>query len=205
MLLEYIRENYKENEPIFTSDINLPVSETNKRQMFKVLYDNGKIERFDNGIYYLKGKSGLKNADTVSVSDVTRYKYIYRNKEVFGYYSGYTFANQLGLSTQVPSSIEIVSNLASANYRELNIRKQKIILRKPRVMITEENAVILQLLDLLKDYEQYADITEEGVIKIKEYIKSIKIRRDDMDKYLIYYPDRIYKTVYELKLYELFA
>lgn len=51
MLLEYLQKNYKVNEPIFVSDINLQVTDTNLRQMFKVLCDKGQIYRYDTGIY----------------------------------------------------------------------------------------------------------------------------------------------------------
>lgn len=50
-LYEYLISNYKPNEPIFVSDIQLSVSDVNLRQMFKVLCDSGKIKRFDTGIY----------------------------------------------------------------------------------------------------------------------------------------------------------
>ena len=53
MLLEYLQENYNKNEPIFVADIHLPVSDTNLRQMLKVLCDKGTIQRFDTGIYIL--------------------------------------------------------------------------------------------------------------------------------------------------------
>ena len=36
-LYEYLISNYKPNEPIFVSDIQLSVSDVNLRQMFKVL------------------------------------------------------------------------------------------------------------------------------------------------------------------------
>jgi hypothetical protein len=53
MLYEYLKETYQTNEPIFLSDVDLPVSSTNLRQMFKILCDSGKIKRYDNGIYYI--------------------------------------------------------------------------------------------------------------------------------------------------------
>ena len=37
MLYEYLQTNYKPNEPIFVSDVELPVSEANLRKMFKTL------------------------------------------------------------------------------------------------------------------------------------------------------------------------
>ena len=206
MLLEYLQKNYKENEPIFVSDIDLPVTDTNLRRMFKVLCDSGQIMRYETGIYYLKGTSRIKGGTTLSASEVARYKYISRNNQVNGYYSGYTFANQLGLTTQVPFTIEIVSNQASAKCREVNVRGQKIMLRKPRTEITKENCSILQLLDLLKDLEQYVDEDmNRATERISAYIKELEMRRMEIDKYIGLYPDRIYKNIYEMRLYNAFA
>ncbi|MCH5268661.1 MAG: hypothetical protein J1E62_10005 [Lachnospiraceae bacterium] len=206
MLLEYLQQNYKANEPIFVSDIELPVTDTNLRQMFKVLCDSGQIMRYDTGIYYLKGVSKLKGGTTLSASEVARYKYISRNNQVNGYYSGYTFANQLGLTTQVPFTIEIVSNKASAKCREVCVKNQKIILRKPRTQITGENCCILQLLDLLKDIELYVDDDiSDAAKRIGAYVKELGLRRTEIDQYIGLYPDRIYKNIYETRLYNVFA
>lgn len=203
MLLEYLQRNYKVNEPIFVSDIDLPVTSTNLRQMFKVLCDSGKIYRYDTGIYYMKGESRLRGGVSLSAGEVARYKYIARNNRVSGYYSGYTFANQLGLTTQVPYIIEIVSNQASANCREVSVKNQKIVLRKPRTEITNENYCILQLLDLLKDLKQYVDDDMlEAAEQIVAYVKSLGIKRKDIDKYIILFPDRVYKYIYEMRLYD---
>ena len=206
MLLEYIKNKYKENEPIFLSDIDLPVSDTNLRQMFKVLCDSGQIERYEHGIYYLKGTSRLKGGSSLSADEVARYKYISRNNQVNGYYSGYVFANQLGLTTQVPYKIEIVSNQASAKCREVSVKNQKIVLRRPRTEITKDNSNILQLLDLLKDFDQYVDDDNYyATDRLVAYIKKLGLRRAEVDKYIIYYPERIYKTIYEKRLYNAFA
>lgn len=206
MLLEYLKENYKINEPIFISDIDLPVTNNNLRQMFKVLCDKGKIMRYDTGIYYLQGTSRLKGSVSISASEVARYKYILRNNQINGYYTGYTFANQLGLTTQVPYMIEIVSNQASAKCREVKLRNQKIMLRRPCTKITRENCNILQLLDLLKDFEQYVDNDmNEATKRIIMYIKELGLIQADIDKYIGFYPDKIYRVIYEMRLYDVFA
>ena len=206
MLLEYLQENYKVNEPIFVSDIDLPVTDTNLRQMFKVLCDSGQIYRYETGIYYMKGNTRLKGGVPLSASKVARYKYIARNDQVNGYYSGYTFANLLGLTTQVPYTIEIVSNGASAKCREVRVKNQKIMLRRPRTQINKENVDVLQLLDLLKDFEQYVDedmVVATGIIS--SYIKKIGMKRSDVDEYITLFPDRVYKYIYEMRLYNVFA
>lgn len=206
MLLDYLQKNYKVNEPIFVSDIDLPVTDTNLRQMLKVLCDNGQIFRYDTGIYYMKGVSRLKGGISLSASEVARYKYISRNNQINGYYSGYTFANQLGLTAQVPYTIEIVSNQASAKCREVRLKNQKIMLRKPRTKITKDNYSVLQLLDLLKDWEKYVDDDMSmAAERIRAYIREICIRRTDVDEYIGLFPDRVYKYIYEMRLYNAFA
>lgn len=205
MLLEYLQERYRVNEPIFVSDIALPVTNTNLRQMFKVLCDSGQIMRYDTGIYYLKGKSKLKGGTVMSADEVARYKYISRNNQINGYYSGYTFANQIGLTTQVPFTIEIVSNYSSAKYREISLKNQKIILRKPRTQITNENCNILQFLDLLKDLEMYADDISDAAKRLSAYAKELRLCRTEIDEYIGFFPERIYKNIYETRLYNVFA
>ncbi len=206
MLLEYLQKNYKVNEPIFVSDIYLPVTDTNLRQMFKVLCDSGQIYRYETGIYYMKGNTRLKGGVSLSASKVARYKYIARKDQVNGYYSGYTFANLLGLTTQVPYTIEIVSNCASAKCREVSVKNQKIILRRPRTQINKENVDVLQLLDLLKDFEQYVDEDMAAATYIiSSYIKKIGMKRSDVDEYITLFPDRVYKYIYEMRLYNVFA
>ncbi len=206
MLLEYLQKNYKLNEPIFVSDVDLPVTDTNLRQMFKVLCDSGQIYRYETGIYYMKGNSRLKGGVSLSASEVARYKYISRKGRVEGYYSGYTFANLLGLTTQVPYTIEIVSNQASAKCREVSVKNQKIMLRRPRTEITKENVSILQLLDLLKDLKQYVDEDMPAATEtISTYIRKLGIKRADVDEYIVLFPDRVYKYIYETRLYNAFA
>ena len=206
MLYAYLLANYKANEPIFVSDIDLPVSDVNLRQMFKTICDAGKIKRFDTGIYYIPKASILKGGVPLAADEVAVAKYIIRKGKVDGFYSGYTFANQLGISTQVPYIKEIVSNNASTRVKEVNVRNKKIILRRARTEITNENYVVLQLLELLKDLEQYYDISFENVCeRLKKYVKTENIKKADVDKYIVDFPDKIYKNIYRTGLYNVFA
>lgn len=206
MLLEYLKERYRENEPIFVSDIELDVTDTNLRQMFKVLCDSGKIVRYDTGIYYMKGASRLSGGVSLSAAEVAKYKYIARNQHVDGYYSGFTFANQLGLTAQVPYTLEIVSNHASAKCREVHVKNQKIILRKPRTEVTDENYRELQLLDLLKDLDRYVDNDMAAAAeRLIAYVRAFGIRQAQVDRYIDLFPDRVYRSIYETRLYDAFT
>ena len=205
MLYDYLIENYKPNEPIFVSDVELPVSDSNLRQMFKTLCDAGKIERFDTGIYYIPKKSVLKNGAPLSADEVAVAKYILKKGKVDGFYSGYTFANQLGISTQVPYVKEIVSNNASTRVKEVMVRNKRILLRRARTPITNENYVVLQFLDLLKDLDKYYDISFDEVCeRLSRYVRDENITKAQVDRYIGEYPDKIYKNIYRTGLYNVF-
>lgn len=206
MLYQYLVEKYKPNEPIFVSDINLPISDGNLRQMFKNLCDDGLVKRFDTGVYYIPKESRLKGGVPLGADTVAKAKYISRNGNIDGYYAGYTFANQLGLTVQVPYVTEIVSNNASARVREINMKGKRIVLRKSRTKITKENCRVLQFLDLLKDIDTYIDCSaEDASERLMNYIRTESITRNDIDKYISQFPVKVYKNMYEMRLYNVFA
>ena len=122
MLYEFLKDNYKEAEPIFFSDIVIKrITKYVVNQQLKKLCDEGKLQKYENGIYYLPKKSRLKTNVGVNADTVARYKYVSRGGKVDGFYLGNTFANQLGISTQVPNKVEIVSNNMVAKVREVPI------------------------------------------------------------------------------------
>ncbi|MCQ2415114.1 MAG: DUF6088 family protein [Lachnospiraceae bacterium] len=206
MLYQYLVEKYKPNEPIFVSDINLPISDGNLRQMFKNLCDDGLVKRFDTGVYYIPKESRLKGGVPLGADTVAKAKYISRNGNIDGYYAGYTFANQLGLTVQVPYVTEIVSNNASARVREIKMKGKRIVLRKSRAQITKENCRVLQFLDLLKDIDTYIDCSaEDASERLMNYIRTESITRNDIDKYISQFPVKVYKNMYEMRLYNVFA
>lgn len=202
MLYEYLVTHYKTGEPIFSIDVEISgMSEVNLRQQFKVLTDSGRLARYENGIYYIPQKTKLKGAGAPSADVVAYYKYISRSNQVNGYYSGHTFANQIGLSAQVPYKVEIVSNNIAAKRREVFIGKRAFIVRKAETNVTRENYKILQLLDLLKNVDRYIDDDAiDAAGRLADYIKRSHISRTDVDKYISSYPDSTFRHFYEMKL-----
>ncbi|SEG05311.1 DUF6088 family protein [Lachnospira multipara] len=198
MLYGYLIENFKPYEPIFTVDIDIDMVGNSLRPKLKELCDSGKLCRYEAGVYYLPGKMKLKGLTLISASAVARSKYVNRRGKVRGYYSGYTFANQIGLSLQVPYVQEIVTNEASAKVREIDIKGQKFIIRKPKAEVTEENVYTLQFLDFLSDIDKYLDGRSENILdKLEKLIKDENITKELIDTYISLYPTRIYKNLYE--------
>lgn len=144
---------------------------------------------------------------SISSNMVAEYKYITNGNEIYGYYSGYTFANQLGLCLQVPYKEEIVTNNTTAIAREVKVGNIPFYIRRAKVAVTKENRNVLQLLDLLKDVEEYTDYCCEEEVPdiIRRHIQRNKILRADVDKYIENFPLKTYKSIYDLKLYDIFA
>lgn len=199
MLLDYLRKNYILGEPIFVGDITISgMTDVNLRYQLKKLTDDGIICRFDAGIYYFPKKNILGETMNLSADIVAIHKYIKRRGKRIGYYSGYTLTNRLGLSTQVPFIEEITSNFAPAPVRELTIKNRKYILRRPTVEITEKNVQVLQFLDCLKDIEKCAEESLDICGKIlSKYAADHEITKAMVDKFIVNYPIKIYKSIYE--------
>ncbi|MBQ6334543.1 MAG: hypothetical protein IJI46_05710 [Erysipelotrichaceae bacterium] len=199
MLYDYLLETYGKSNPIFVSDIRYKNSSTNYiRQQIKKLADEGKIRRYDSGIYYIPSDSMFPSGSMLSREKVIEEKYLRDDKGQCGYYSGFLFANQLGITSQVPAGYEIVTNKTGSEYREITLGNLKIILKKPKTSINDGNYKILQLLDLLKNLDYYGEIKDEEIRrKINDYMIASEIEFEDMNAYLPLYPDKIYRNMYE--------
>lgn len=202
MLYEYLKEKFGENEPIFVSEISVPgMSDANIRQQLKQLTDKGLLKRFDTGIYFIPKETGFPLGSMISGEQVIEKKYLKNDSDRCGYISGLTVVNQLGLTTQVPMVYEIVTNKATTDYRKTMLARLNVIVRKPYVEITEDNYKALQFLDLIKDIDIYSEVTRERQKeRLLAYMKAINLKFSDMEPYLKYYPDKIYKNLYETGL-----
>lgn len=199
---EYLTHNYKENEPIFLSDIAIPgIKDVSVRQQMKKLTERGKIKRYDTGIYFIPRKTIFKSGSTLSADEVIRKKYLVDGDVQCGYLCGLMFANKLGLTTQVPMVYEVCSNKATTEYRDMQIGNFRMILRRPYVEITSQNVNELQFLDLMREVTDISEIEGmELTNRLIGYLKAKDIAFDSLRPYLPFYPDKIYKNMFEVGL-----
>lgn len=200
MFFEFLKLNYKENEPIFISEIQYKNLNMNAiRQQILNLTNKNLLIRYDTGIYFIPGNSIFKSSNTLNQNKIIEKKYISNNDEVIGYFSGLNFANRIGLTTQVPNLYEVVSNKATCDYREIKIGTTKVILRKPRTVITIENHLELQFLDMIKEIDNISILDKDENKKIVlNYMNKAKISFEKLQKLLEFYPDKIYKNLYQV-------
>lgn len=201
-LYQYLKENYEENDPIILAELKIKdMTGNNIRQQLKKLTDDGMIKRFDKGIYYLPRKSIFQSGSLPSIEKVLEYKYLRDKNQLCGYVSGQLFFNQIGLSTQVPMQYEIVSNKATSEYRETTLAQSRVIVRSPKVPVTEQNYTILQFLDLMKDVDLYSEISgKELQERLFKYLRTINLKISDLEPYFTYYPDKLYRNLIETKV-----
>lgn len=182
MLKSYLLENYGYNEPIFLNDLKIEeLSENAVRQSVKRLAANGFLERFDKGIYYIPKQDGLLGKSYLDPVLVIMRKYVKNESETYGYVNGMTFANQLGLTTQMPAIIEIVTNREATNGRTVTVGNQRVRIKKAAINISDNNADILQFFDCVGHAEKYTELSMEETIEIMSgYVKEKGFTREQL-------------------------
>ena len=183
MLKEYLEKNYGYNEPIFINEIRLDgLNDNALRQQFKRMLGSGDLARFDTGIYYLPKVSRLLKKSYLDPMKVIVRKYIRSTTEIYGYFAGATFADQIGLTTQMPATLEIVTSKESTKGRTVTVGSQAVRLKRPATAITSENAGLLQFLDAVSQAEKYSELSDPDTgLLLKNYAK-----QRDYSKELLY-------------------
>lgn len=184
MLKTYLMENYGYNEPIFLNDLSVEgVSENAVRQSVKRLVASGFLERYDSGIYYIPKLGGLLGKSYLDPSVVIMRKYVRNKSGIYGYVTGISFANQLGLTTQMPAVIEVVTNREATNGRMITVGKQRVRIKKPTITVSDSNAELLQLLDSIGQAEKYTELSmEETIDTLISYMKKKRFTKGQLSE-----------------------
>ena len=167
------------------------------------LRSEGKIIRFEKGVYYIPTKTILGQSKLNPMLVVEK-KYLKNSGEIVGYLSGTSFLNSIGISNQVPSTFEIYTNNETSQVREVSVGKQKIILRKSRTKVTSDNVFVLSFLEMMNSVTP-AFFNEERTAAIKKYIKTNGITRQNITKYAKDYPDKVMRNLIESEIIYEFA
>lgn len=173
MLKTYLIENYGYDEPIFLNQLSIEgLSQNAIRQSVKRLTASGFLERYDNGIYYIPRSGGLLGKSYLDPSMVIMRKYVENKSDKYGYVTGLSFANQLGLTTQMPAIIEIVTNREATHGRTVTVGNQRVRVKHSTITVSDSNAELLQLLDGVGQAEKYTELTiKETVDKLISYMR----------------------------------
>lgn len=189
----FIKNNYKASQPFFLKDLYAQFPEINEgtiRESIRRLLNEEKILKAKNGVYELPNPNRVLKSHVVNTANVVEQTYIKDNKNnIIGYRSGINFANMLGLTSQTASVEVVYSNVVSNRKREIKLNKSRLIINAPRVEVTNENYKLLQVLDLLTEFEKYSEYDLKQVeLKLLSYISNIKLSYGELERIVEAYP-----------------
>ena len=148
----------------------------------------GIIKKLSKGVFY-KPKMTAFGEKKPSEEQILK-PYLYSNGEREAYLTGTYLYNQMGLTTQVPTTIQIASRDKRIFINRGTVKATPV---KSYVDVSEENYKLLGLLDALKDLKQIpdVDINQAGII-LKNQIGSLKNKQlAALIEYALKYPPRV--------------
>ena len=197
MFIERIEKTYKPGTPIFTDDLLSLFPEFTKAYVFRLLKKAEKDEkliRFSRGVYCIPKKTFF-GYSTLSSGIIANNKYINNNSGVCGLYSGLTLLNQFAVSSQVPNTIEIVTNNETTRKRTITIDGMQFIVRKSRFEITDENLHYYTILQLCLELGTKPSLNDFSKQKIKDYLTENNIDQNRLIKYAMSFPAQTIKNL----------
>ncbi len=190
LLIEYIN-TIPYNEPIFFEEIkqyffNILGNEANNIIKSLYVYINRLVKKhilvqYLKGIYY-RPKKGVFGDKVLNINKVINKKYIFDNKGYKGYYYGPTLFNKLGLTTQVPKNVYIVTNDCPNSNLYYN-KNLGVIIKKSVIKIDDNNYKYLQLFDVLINKDNISVEVDNEKEIIYKYIKDNKLEMAKIFEY----------------------
>ena len=206
MLIKYI-DKCPYDEPIFIDDIKKhfkKIIQNDFENTFKNIYvyinrlvKENKLSQFIKGVYYkpIKGIFGNKPLD---INKVIEKKYLCDENGIKGYISGAYLFNKIGLTTQVSKEILIMTN-ECPNANDYNNKSLGVVIRKPKILVNEDNYKYLQLFDILINKDNIKIEAENEKEIIYKFIKDNELNFEKIFEYA----KKINNIKPIMKLYEL--
>ena len=186
-------QNCEKNEPIFIEDIKEYIIQFYKDDEREKIFNNVKeilnrlnkeniIRTAYKGIYYIP-KTNIFGEVPLPNNKIIQYKYLTdKLGNVKGYITGANLFNKVGLTTQVPNIIDIVTNECKNNNKYEN-KNLNVIIRKPKIEINKDNYKYLQLIDLIENKDNiYVEVDYMDEI-IYNFIRDNDLQFEKILKY----------------------
>jgi hypothetical protein len=170
-------------------DFNVPADKlTTAAKAVERLLKKGVIKKLSKGTFYKPKQTSFGDL-TPSNNDVIK-PYLFDNNKRIAYITGQYLYNNLGLTTQIPSTIKIASLS-----KRITINKGAVKAKpaKSYVEVTDGNYYLLGLLDALKDFNNISDLNSDLAIKRMIYLIQLLDQKQlkNILKYAYKYPPRV--------------
>lgn len=195
MFIERVKKKYKVNEPIFTKEILELFNEFSRAYVFRLIrkaIKKGELVKFNNGVYFIPKNTNL-GSSTILADDVVEKKYLQNGNAIFGVCAGLALQNSFLMTTQVPFTIEIVTNNESTRRRKIEIDGRRFILRKSRLPITKENEGAYTIIQLFYELGTKTKLNRWAKKLVINYINEKSISSKDLLEVAASFPSRAIK------------
>ncbi len=190
MFISEIEKTFGFNTPIFTDEIVNLFSQYSRAYVFRLIKkaeQNGELVLYSRGVYFLPRKTFFGQS-TICSEMVAEKKYLKDGELVYGIYAGINLLNQFGITTQVPNTLEIVTNNETTRKRKVVIDGKDFIIRKARCTITADNYPEYTLLQLFNEMSVQDELDDFARSQIEKYIKANNLTRERLLFMSMYFP-----------------
>lgn len=194
-LVKCLKTQYGENTPIFFEDIaNVCSGYTRGRiyQLIDAALNSGLLAKAGYDCYYIPTTTPFGKS-LLNPRKVIEKKYISNKGEVYGFYTGLALLNSFGITTQMPTVIEVFTNNEATKSRRVTINNQTIIVKRARTTINNSNYKEMMLLELF-NLADIRSIDARATQKIVDYMKQNNISIQGIMKYAKFVPARAIKN-----------
>ena len=196
-LMERLKDKINANEPIFTEEILNIFRDYSRAYVFRLIKEaesSGELVNFSKGVYYIPRKT-FYGVSTITADSVIEKRYLNRDNDVFGVYSGLKLLNTFSVTTQVPNVIEIVTNNETTRRREIELDGRKFVLRRSRVKIDKENADAYTILQLFSDLDRGTELSGFAKQRLCEFVREKQIPQEQLFSLAMDFPARTIKNM----------
>lgn len=199
-MINRLKKKFGVNIPITLNEILDEMNEYSRSrvlQLLKKAQQDQTIIKYIKGIYYIPTKTSYGKS-LIRPEEVVIKKYLRNKDNIIGIYSGLQLQQNFLLTTQIPNTIEVITNNETMCKREIKIANRKVILRKSRLPINNENVAAYTLLELfnMMGIEKFkSDYSVQR--KISNFIKDNYIKKTDVIKIIEYFPAKTSKKIIE--------
>lgn len=155
---------------------------------------NSEFVRYQKGIYYKTLTTPFGRAG-INYTELVKMIYLTDGKEVFGYETGPSLMNKIGLTTQMPAYTYLVSERARNTIND----EEQLIIFKPVIKVNAENYRYLQFIDIL-DNRMKVNVEAKNAQKIlRNFIDKYNLNFETLLRYARYYKNKgIFAMIAEL-------
>lgn len=190
MFIDEVKKEFGINTPIFADELLALFKQYTRAYVFRLIKKAekaGELVAYSRGVYFIPRKTFFGQS-TICSEMVAEKKYMRSGNSVYGVCAGLNLLNQFGVTTQVPNTLEIVTNNETTRKRKVVIDGKEFVVRRARCKITSDNYPEYTLLQLFNDMDEKDTLDKFALDQIASYMKEKSVTKEKLFSMSAYFP-----------------